>query len=124
MTTDKGSGEGILVVEDDDDVREALVALLEAHGYRAIEADNGRKALERLQESAVCLILLDLYMPEMNGWAFRAEQVKDARLANIPVVVVSADSAAARRAASPGVVAVINKPVEFAKLLHVLREYC
>lgn len=116
--------EGVLVVEDDDDVREALAALLEAHGYRVIEAENGRQALQRLQDAPVCLILLDLFMPDMNGWAFRVEQVKDARLANIPVVVISADSAAAKRALSPGVVAVITKPVEFDQLLHIIEQHC
>ena len=118
------TAESVLVVEDDDDVREALAALLEANGYRVIEAENGRTALQRLQDATVCLILLDLFMPEMNGWAFREEQVKDARLATIPVVVISADSAAAKRVVSPGVVAVMTKPVEFDQLLHVVGQHC
>lgn len=118
------TAESVLVVEDDEDVREALAALLEANGYRVIEAENGRTALQRLQDAKVCLILLDLFMPEMNGWAFREEQVKDKRLAAIPVVVISADSAAAKRALSPGVVAVMTKPVEFTQLLHVVEQHC
>ena len=114
----------ILVVEDDDNVRDALAALLEAKGYRVIGAENGRTALDCLQHATVHLILLDLFMPVMNGWAFREEQVKDERLATIPVVVISADSAAAAFAVSPGVVAVMTKPVEFNQLLNVVEQHC
>lgn len=114
----------ILVVEDDDDVRGALAAVLEAHGYSVIEAENGRAALQHLRNALVCLILLDLFMPEMNGWAFRMEQMKDARIAPIPVVVISADSAAAKRAVAPGVVAVVTKPVEFDHLLQIVGQHC
>jgi len=118
------SGQSVLVVEDDHDVRGALTTLLETHGYRVVEAENGRQALQHLRETIVCLILLDLFMPEMNGWAFRAEQMKDARLAGIPVVVISADSSAAQRAVTPGVVAAMTKPIEFDRLLQILGQHC
>jgi CheY-like chemotaxis protein len=116
--------QSILVVEDDDDVREALATVLEAHGYRVIEAENGREALQQLRDTGVCLILLDLFMPEMSGWAFREEQMKDSRIAAIPVVVISADLHAAKRAVAPGVVAVMTKPVEFDQLLQVIGQHC
>lgn len=115
----------ILIVEDDPDVRAALAAVLELQGYDVVVADNGRAALDVLRTGVdVCLILLDLFMPEMDGWAFRTEQMKDARIADVPVIVISADSVAARRAMDLGVVAAMTKPVEYEPLLDLLAEHC
>ena len=115
----------VLIVEDDADVRESLAAILEAEGYQVIEAENGAVALDQLRRSSpVCLILLDLFMPTMNGWAFRDEQLRDPTLAPIPVVVISADAAAARRAATLGVVSALTKPLDFDRLLQIVGEYC
>src|SRR5690242_7201669 len=60
----------VLVVDDDPDVRASISELLEDHGYTAIEAPNGRKALEylRQQQAPACLIL-DFWMPELDGWS-------------------------------------------------------
>ncbi len=84
----------ILVVDDDDDLRETLGELLSEEGYDARCFENGRAALEFLRTAdggaAPRLILLDLMMPEMNGWQFRAEQLRDASLSAIPVVVMTA----------------------------------
>src|SRR6266446_9079911 len=73
----------ILIVEDDADVRGALSAVLEGEGYRVVEAAHGQEALQHLRADArgFCMILLDLWMPVMNGWEFRAEQLKDPTLA-------------------------------------------
>jgi CheY-like chemotaxis protein len=81
----------IVVVDDDVDLRETLGELLAEEGYDARTFENGRAALEFLREGAEPqLILLDLMMPEMNGWQFREEQLRDERLAKIPVVVMTA----------------------------------
>jgi CheY-like chemotaxis protein len=119
-------GKSILLVEDDPDVRDAVVALLEAAGYRVVAAEHGREALARLRTdaSAFCMILLDLFMPEMNGWTFRTEQMRDPALAGIPVLVLSADSHAAQRAITPGVVGAMTKPIEFDRLLEVIAKHC
>jgi CheY-like chemotaxis protein len=115
----------VLVVEDDGDVREMLAIVLQSEGYPVIEASHGLDALNKLSTTTgVCLILLDLFMPTMNGWAFRDAQVKDPAIAAIPVVVVSADPDAARRAASLGVVASMTKPIDFERLLEVVGRYC
>lgn len=116
----------ILLVEDDPDVRGAVAAVLESAGYRVVEAEHGREALQHLRAaaSAFCLILLDLFMPEMNGWAFRTEQMQDPTLARIPVLVLSADSQAANRAITPGVIAAMTKPIEFDRLLQVVAQHC
>jgi CheY-like chemotaxis protein len=115
----------ILVVDDDADVRGALAAILEMQGYDVVVANNGREALDLLRaDPGVCLILLDLFMPEMDGWTFRSEQMKDQRLLDIPVIVMSADSAAAGRAMQFGVVATMTKPVEYDPLLLLVAEHC
>ena len=116
----------VLVVEDDADVRGSLAAVLESQGYDVVEAEHGREALEILSGDPLrfCLIVLDLFMPVMDGWAFRAEQMKDPRLATISVVLVSADSMAVKRAASHGVIAAMTKPVDFDRLLQTVRTHC
>ncbi len=81
----------ILVIDDDTDLRETLGELLSEEGYAPRLFENGRKALDFLRNGVrPRLILLDLMMPEMNGWQFREEQLKDVRLRDIPVVVMTA----------------------------------
>ncbi|HET8732720.1 MAG TPA: response regulator [Anaeromyxobacteraceae bacterium] len=85
----------IVVVDDDTDLRETLGELLVDEGYDARLFENGRAALDFLRraDDDPQLILLDLMMPEMNGWQFREEQLKDDRLRDIPVVVMTASRA-------------------------------
>jgi CheY-like chemotaxis protein len=117
--------EPILVVEDDDTVREALAMVLEHEGYRVGVAADGAEALALLRGGlSPCLILLDLMMPVMDGWQFRREQLNDPRLAPIPVVVVSAHTRAAEFAAAPGIADVIAKPIDFDRLLDTLQRHC
>lgn len=79
--TNKTQAASILVVEDNEDTREVLLAFLEMKAYRAIPANNGKEALEYLRrESAPDLIILDWWMPVMDGLHFRREQMKDPRL--------------------------------------------
>jgi CheY-like chemotaxis protein len=111
----------ILVVEDDDDAREAMVALLQMKGYRAVPAGNGKEALDYLHHAPVPdLIILDLWMPVMDGWQFRAEQIKDPRLKKVPVIVVTALSDRDDVDANE----VIIKPVDVDRLLTSVSQYC
>ncbi len=80
----------VLVIEDDPDIRDVLVAVLESEGYDATSAANGLSGLSEARRRHPDLILLDLMMPVMDGWVFRTEQVHDPSIAHIPVVVVSA----------------------------------
>jgi CheY-like chemotaxis protein len=114
----------VLIVEDDDDVRGALAAFLEGEGYRVLEASDGAEALQELRAGRVCMVLLDLWMPRMNGWEFRAAQMKDPVLADVPVVVITADHAAARKAADLGVKGYLTKPIEFPQLIDFVGRYC
>jgi CheY-like chemotaxis protein len=114
----------VLVVEDDLDARESLTALLETEGYRVREAANGEEALRVLRSTPICIILLDIFMPVMNGHAFMTEQSRDPALAAIPVIVISADAAAARKAAQRGCAGAMTKPVDHDRLLDLVGRYC
>lgn len=113
----------VLVVEDNAEVRHALVTLLESDGYAAAEAENGLEALALLRSADVrpCLIVLDMVMPRMDGWDFRAEQVRDERFSSILVVVVSADPLAVQ-AGHTGA-AVLLKPFDPEKLLELVERH-
>ena len=81
----------ILVVEDDTDLRDAMLELLRGFGRGAIGVANGEQALSILRSGLLpSVILLDLMMPGMDGWTFRREQMRDGRFARIPVIVLSA----------------------------------
>ena len=115
----------ILIVEDEADFRAGVAAVLEGAGYRVIEAGHGEEALRSLRSfEKFCLILLDLFMPVMNGWKFRAEQQQDAAIADIPIVVISAAADASEHGVDLGAVATISKPVDFGKLLEYVNRYC
>lgn len=109
-------GKLILLVEDDRSIREAVQSVLEDEGYHVIQSENGRDALDRLRSGALPdLVVLDLRMPVMNGWEFRAAQKNDPNLAGIPVLAVSADgSAKAEAIAADGY---LRKPLSARTLL-------
>lgn len=115
----------ILIVDDDPDVREVLQQFLTLEGYEVSTATNGREALERLHHGQPPgLILLDLMMPEMDGFAFRVEQRNDPVLAPIPVVIITAVHDAKRSAAKLGISEWMTKPVEFDQLVGMASRYC
>jgi CheY-like chemotaxis protein len=123
---DKRGCAGILVVEDDTDILHAVVQVLEDEGYAVRAAENGRVALAALREPGVpppCVILLDLMMPVMDGWAFRAEQLRDPALAAIPVIVLTADGNAAEKATLLNGAGALRKPVELLTLLEAIQPY-
>jgi CheY-like chemotaxis protein len=108
----------VLVVDDNPHVLEGMRTLLENHGYRVLVAGSGRAALTLLRsiDERPGLVILDLAMSGMDGWDFRAEQLRDERLAGIPVIVASADPLASL-AHNMGVSAVMRKPVDPKQLL-------
>lgn len=112
----------VLVVEDDFDVRDAVHFLLEDLGMRVLTAGDGQEALDLLRKSPELpsLILLDLMMPNMNGYQFRDEQTNDPRLAAIPVVVFSADGRIDDGAHDMGGVPCLRKPVDMDLLVAAL----
>jgi len=113
----------ILLIEDNADLREATRHLLEANGYIVVVASDGYEGLRHLRDGVKpSVILLDLRMPVMDGAAFRAEQVKDPWLRDIPVVVLSADRAV-RHSALFRRVAHYSKPLDGDKLLDIVGRY-
>ena len=115
----------VLIVDDERDIREMLARVLELEGYDVRCAADGREALGQLRQGErPGVILLDLMMPIMNGWAFRAEQVRDPLLAAIPVVVLSGHDAVREAAALLGVSAFLQKPIDIDTLLTVVSRHC
>lgn len=115
----------ILIVDDDVQTREALRAVLAHHGYEALLAENGADGLAKLRSGVrPNVILLDLMMPEKNGFQFRVEQVMDPELAKIPVILYSGNPEAYEEGKIFGPVACLAKPINVGELLTVLKSYC
>ena len=110
-------------MEDDEDLRDMMAQMLAIEGFDAATAANGREALEYLHATPKPnVILLDLMMPVMDGWEFRRLQRADPELAPVPVIVLSALDPV--RAAAVGAAAVLKKPLDFDRLLELVREHC
>jgi CheY-like chemotaxis protein len=115
----------VLIVDDDDDIRESVIEILEDEGHPAFGAVNGADALFKLRTSdeLPAVILLDIMMPGMDGKTFRKEQVADPRLASIPVVLMSADAHVEETASFLKVDGYLKKPVHLAELFKVAETY-
>lgn len=111
----------VLVVDDDADVRASLAEALADAGFRPLQAENGREALRRLEDGArPDVILLDLMMPVMDGWALREALLAAPALASIPVVVFTAHGITPEQAAPLRAQALLRKPVGLQQLLDTL----
>jgi len=119
-------GHYVLVVEDNEDVRETLVELLESYGYEAIGAEHGRAAFEKLARLGTrpCMIVLDLMMPVMDGRAFRLEQLKQPDVSSVPVVVISAFDESPERIRDMQALAYLRKPINLTELIRVVGQHC
>lgn len=113
----------VLIVEDDVIIRTDLAEVLSDAGYVVEEASNGRDALEKLRErtSRPAVVLLDLMTPIMNGWEFRAAQLDDPSISDIPVVVLSGAGDVRREARALGAIAHLKKPFGLDDLLGIIR---
>jgi len=125
MTSAHGRDAAVLLVEDDDDIREAVQDALERRGFRTRACEDGHAALAALRAMTVkpSLILLDLTMPRMSGWEFMQEQAKDPALAAIPVVVLSAVANVERQAPAAGWAGVLSKPVSLQILVETVAKF-
>jgi CheY-like chemotaxis protein len=126
MTSLKSSvRRSVLLIEDDDATREVVALVLSSEGCRVMTAANGQIALDRLRSGPrPQLIVLDLMMPVMDGWQFRAEQRRDPALADIPVLILSAAGDIRRKAAYLDAVEYLDKPVDPVVLLDAIRRLC
>jgi len=116
----------VLVVDDERPMREAMVAALEQEGLRAVAVGDGREALDAQRDGRLerCIIVHDLRMPTMAGWEFREEQLREPRLASIPVVVVSSYANPRREATSMGALAGLQKPIEVEAVSRLVARAC
>src|SRR5215212_3543135 len=113
----------VLVVDDDPNLVRLMSKFLKLEGFAPVPAANGEEALAYLRAGGdASVILLDLRMPVMDGWAFRREQRGDPALAQIPIVVIS--GVANDIAYELGAAASFNKPVSFLEVVGVVRELC
>ena len=109
----------VLVVDDDPDIRDALRDVLEEAGYQVAEAGHGAQALAYLaSQPPPAAILLDLFMPVMDGWQFARQMQSVPALAAIPIIVVTASG---RHWGYPSG-KVLRKPLDLHELLQTLRE--
>lgn len=113
----------VLVVEDNTEIRETLCELLRSEGFGVVGVEHGEAALRSMEERGPpCLILLDLMMPVMDGWAFLAAmKAHSGPLAAVPVAILSGVTDALD---VPDGHVVLRKPVEVASLLGVVQGYC
>lgn len=110
----------ILVVDDDADIRETVADVLDHLGYSVITAENGRVALDLLRAGPPpALILLDLMMPDMDGWEFLSELRASPPFESVPVVILSAMD----RARGPAEAGYLRKPFDLDDLLAVVERY-
>lgn len=115
----------VLVVDDDEAIRDTLDDLLSEEGYTITTAANGRAALDLLEHAPPpALILLDLMMPEMNGYELFDELHKQTRFRDIPVIVLSAYSFSDQVRAPLDAAAFLPKPLDLSRLLALVARFC
>jgi CheY-like chemotaxis protein len=116
----------VLFLEDDYDTRDVFIALADSVGVDAVVCANGRDGLDALRDGLrPCVIVLDLAMPDMDGFAFRREQLADPAICDIPVLIVSgggwANEVDARKL---GVTEFFRKPIDLDELIQAFTDCC
>jgi len=111
----------ILLIDDEESIRQVLSLALEFEGFQVVTASNGQEGIELLSRiPRPCLILLDLMMPVLDGWGFMEALEKKPEYAGIPVAIITAFSERANGIRS---VALLQKPVELDQLFELVRRY-
>jgi CheY-like chemotaxis protein len=111
----------VLIVDDDGDVREALSEFLEGNGFRVYSAENGKAALDeiRKQRQPPKVILLDLAMPVMDGYAFLNQARQNRRIKDVPVIVITGNEPKS----TPGATMVLTKPIKPESILSLVQRF-
>jgi CheY-like chemotaxis protein len=108
----------IIVIEDDEAIRESIAEILEWRSFCVLKAANGREGLDQLRACLdPALVLLDLWMPIMTGWQFLEAKLCDDRLAAVPVVVISAMG---NPVCLKGACCFLGKPMDLAELFRIV----
>ena len=111
----------ILVTDDDPDLLELISEALAHHGYRVATARHGQEALERVEAERPNLVLLDMNMPVMDGWAF-ASELRERYGRSVPIVVITAAKDSKLRADEVGAEGELGKPFELEQLYEVVED--
>jgi CheY-like chemotaxis protein len=116
----------LLIVEDDADICSELDSIFTARGFHAFVASNGVEALDLARQRGIkpSVILLDLLMPVMNGLEFLEQQHEVPLLADVPVVVLTAQRQLMAHGLPPTVRAVLDKPTPLATLIQIIQDVC
>jgi two-component system, chemotaxis family, chemotaxis protein CheY len=109
----------VLVVDDDESIRAFLKMALSDRGYQVVTAEHGAEALEAVRRSSPSLILLDMRMPVMDGWAF-SRAYREGTPPHAPIVVLTAARDAAQYAGEIAADAYLAKPFDLKELIHVV----
>lgn len=118
-------GHGILIVEDDEDIRETLGELIHGEGYTVTTAEDGEKALKSLETGTLPdLILVDLMMPKMSGKEFIKKAREILKVKNIPIVVMSALNTNEAKTSELDVAGHLKKPLAIDELFSIMHRYC
>ena len=112
-----------MIVDDSRVIRKVSRTIVESVGYEVTEAENGEEALAKCKVAMPALILLDLMMPVMDGAEFHGHLRRDPRLADIPVVLLTADAHARERAEAMGIETYLKKPVDIEDLIAVITDH-
>lgn len=112
----------ILVVEDDEAILRSVEEILADEGYVVAVASHGKEALELIERTPPRLILLDMKMPVMDGWAFAAAY-HESDGPHAPILVLTAARDSAARAAEIAAAGYIAKPFDLDKLLDLVRRH-
>jgi CheY-like chemotaxis protein len=114
----------VLIIDDDQDIRDTLASVVELQGHTVVTASNGSEALQMLREGTAYprMIFLDLRMPVMNGWQFLEQFSQLPNASKIPVVVITADRSAATRKLD-GIAGFLLKPLEVSDIMSVIGQH-
>jgi CheY-like chemotaxis protein len=113
----------ILLIDDSIEHQILLTEIFAREGVEVISASNGKEGLEALKTLRPTFILLDLMMPVMDGFEFRAIQMKDEKIADIPVVVLTADGQVEKKLLQLQVSGYLRKPVDISRLLKTAQKF-
>jgi CheY-like chemotaxis protein len=112
----------VLVIEDDASIRAVISDVLEERGFRVLSAANGSDALQHLDTVRPNVVVLDLLMPVMHGWAFMESYLEKTGGEAVPIVVVSVNPALPRSYNHFGVRQVVSKPFDVDLLVEAVEQ--
>jgi two-component system, chemotaxis family, chemotaxis protein CheY len=112
----------VLIIDDDQDLRDSIGDLLRQRGYTVQTAEDGQTALATMARNRTpCVVLLDLVMPGMDGWTFLTVVQADPQTSRIPIVIASAHAATHAPAGTAGI---LRKPFDIDELFAVVARHC